>query len=79
MSEIELKSCGCGQTPKNLIIQKGSTYRWRYVSGDCCGEWMMEARVATKAGMDRFECSHPYIYKQCVESWNEVPRPPETE
>jgi hypothetical protein len=65
-----LKRCPCGEVPKGLVIDDGSTYRWRYVSGDCCGEWQIEAKVPpfTADPDDRD------IYQACEDAWNEAPR-----
>ncbi len=69
MSE-ELKPCPCGKTPTALDIVEGDTFRWRIISGDCCGEWRVETRVTTIG-----ENANPeHHYKQCVEAWNEAPR-----
>lgn len=69
MKDIEtLAVCPCGKTPTKLIIQEGNTYRWRQISGDCCGEWEIESsRIEYQAKEDD-------VYKQCVEDWNEASR-----
>ena len=41
---VELAQCPCGVTPKRLVLQDGDTYRWMYITGDCCHEWMLEGR-----------------------------------
>ena len=64
-----LKPCACGKTPENLCIMDGSTYRWRYVSGICCGEWQIEARVDRA---DRTDTEA--IEAECVRAWNDAPR-----
>jgi hypothetical protein len=63
-----LKPCPCGKTPTQLHITEGSTFRWRYVSGDCCG-WMIEARVNTMRPK-----SEEKDYEECAKAWNEQDR-----
>lgn len=66
---MKLALCPCGNRPEKLYISPGSTFRWRYVEGDCGCGWMIEARVATMRDKNNAE-----EYKQCVEAWNEIPR-----
>ena len=66
-SAKELAPCPCGKTPKQLDIVEGSTYRWRYVAGDCCGEWTIEVRV-------NYGNSEKEINDACVEYWNDATR-----
>lgn len=63
----ELKPCPCGQIPESLSVSAGSTYRWRYVSGLCCNEWIIEARVTHGSG-------DVNVYEECVRAWNSAPR-----
>lgn len=64
----ELLPCPCGKCPAKLTIQYGNTYRWRVISGDCCGEWMIESsRIEYNATPEQIE-------KQCIEDWNEASR-----
>ena len=58
-----LNPCPCGKTPEKLQINDGSTYRWRWVSGDCCGEWSIEARVF-------YGDDEATVYEKCVNAWN---------
>ena len=63
---IKLNPCPCGKTPTKLNIQDGDTYRWRVISGDCCGTWMIESsRIAYQADSKTIE-------KQCIDDWNEA-------
>lgn len=39
-----LKPCPCGKTPEKLVIQSPGG-KWSNVSGDCCGEWFIEAKL----------------------------------
>lgn len=71
-----LKPCPCGQTPTELCIEQGSTYRWRYVSGGCCGFWNIEVKVnygwlyAKNLGANDEE----EVKKICTSAWNNAPR-----
>jgi len=64
----ELKKCPCGKVPDELFIAEGSTFRWRYVSGNCCGEWAIEARV--ESGLNDSEG----IKHECMVAWNDACR-----
>jgi len=65
---MNLLPCPCGKTPEKLYIYEGSTYRWRIISGDCCGEWMIESsRIDYKATDSEIE-------KQCADDWNNANR-----
>lgn len=64
----QLKPCPCGKTPNELSIQEGSTYRWRIISGDCCGEWMIESsRIDYMADDEK-------VKQQCIDDWNRAER-----
>lgn len=63
----ELARCPCGKVPESLHIQDGSTYRWRYVTGNCCGEWILEARVSPLEDGETEE-------SRCEKWWNSAPR-----
>ena len=65
----EFKQCPCGQTPKELYISEGSTYRWRYVEGDCGCGWMIEVRVNTMR-----ERNTQLDHQECAEAWDDMPR-----
>ena len=67
---MELKPCPCGKTPEKLSICEGSTYRWRIVMGDCCGEWTIEAGVRDLYGDD----DEQKLYDRCAQAWNAAPR-----
>jgi len=48
---------------------EGDTFRWRIISGDCCGEWNIEVRIPTidiPADYDE----HTY----CRDEWNNATR-----
>lgn len=43
---MELKPCPCGEIPTRLeITGQGGKSKWANVSGNCCGEWMIEFRT----------------------------------
>jgi hypothetical protein len=67
MSE-QLKPCPCGKTPSKLLIGDGNTYRWRIISGDCCGEWMIESSRI------EYPITDESIVKQCTNDWNNANR-----
>lgn len=64
---IEIKPCPCGNTPDELYVSEGSTFRWRYVECKC--GWMIEARINTL----RPHCEEQ-DYLECVDAWNAMPR-----
>lgn len=66
-----LKPRPCGLVPTKLDVSDGSTYRWRYVSGDCGCGWMIEA-----GRMDYMETEEK-VYAVSVDCWNDMPRGPE--
>lgn len=66
----ELKPCPCGKTPTDLHITDGDTYRWKNVMGNCCNEWVVEARVQPLIGEEKTERD------ACINAWNEAPRAP---
>jgi hypothetical protein len=59
-----LAPCPCGETPSELSIMDGDTYRWRRVCGNCCGMWEIEVRVNA---LDNVE-------DECRRAWNDAPR-----
>jgi hypothetical protein len=63
-----LKKCGCGKTPKNLSITQENSYKWAWVSGDCCGEWSIEFRT-NYLDLESEECK-----ALANEAWNSAPR-----
>ena len=63
-----LKPCPCGKTPTKLVIQDGSTYRWRLIAGDCCGQWMIESGRIALGSSDK------QVELECIESWNKAMR-----
>ena len=69
MVQAVLKPCPCGKTPERLILNQGSTFRWRYVSGDCGCGWEFEYRVNTMR-----PASDEKDYEECVEGWNQMAR-----
>ena len=66
----DLKQCPCGATPTKLAIVEGSTFRWRVVSGGCCGDWEVECRVPTVGP----EANEEGALAACVREWNAMPR-----
>lgn len=67
---INLKKCPCGKTPTKLIVepQESTCGKWGYVSGDCCGEWMIEFRL------DYHEYDSIEATERAMLSWNCAPR-----
>ena len=61
----ELKPCPCGLTPDSLSIQSGDTFRWKIISGTCCQEWWIEARIND---------SDPHLDEMAIDAWNSAPR-----
>ena len=66
----DLKQCPCGAAPTKLAIVEGSTFRWRVVSGGCCGDWEVECRVPTVGP----EANEEGALAACVREWNAMPR-----
>lgn len=69
MVQATLKPCPCGKTPTRLSIGPGSTFRWRYVGGDCGCGWETEVRINTMR-----PASEEEDYADCVRAWNEMER-----
>lgn len=64
-----LKPCPCGRPIDDLFISHTNAGgKWAFVSGDCCGEWMIEFR-ANYLPLESDEC-------KCLarEAWNNAPR-----
>ena len=68
MSDDKLKPCPCGKIPEVLAMVQGSTDRWGYVSGNCCGEWEVEFRTSFHK-IDSYEC-----LVEAIKYWNQAPR-----
>ena len=65
----ELKPCPCGEKPTGLDITDGSQGgKYHYVSGDCCGEWIIEFR-ANYTPVKSSACM-----ALATEAWNSAPR-----
>ncbi len=45
MNNKQLKKCPCGQIPKDLLIETGSSCKYSFACGDCCNEWSVEFRT----------------------------------
>ena len=61
---MKLKKCPCGKTPEKLSIMEGSTAKWAFVGGHCCGEWLVEFRT-NYLDLESDEC-----YDLAVAAWN---------
>ena len=61
----KLKPCPCGKIPPGLSIQDGDTFRWKQISGTCCQEWWIEARINDHELL---------IDDMAEEAWNSAPR-----
>ena len=65
---MKLKKCPCGKTPEKLSIMEGSTAKWAFVGGDCCGDWLVEFNTHyCELGSD--ECDD-----LAVDAWNRQTR-----
>ena len=64
----KLKACPCGKTPGLLSITEGSTAKWAFVSGGCCGDWLVEFRTGYN------DLSSMELYELAEIAWNEMPR-----
>ena len=65
----KLKKCPCGKTPTSLGIEDdGHGGKWAYVSGDCCGEWMVEFRTQYE------DTGSAKCMEYATLAWNEAPR-----
>lgn len=62
-----LKKCPCGETPTKLHLTDNGS-KWAYISGDCCGEWMIEFRT-NYALIDSPKCMD-----LAIEAWNKATR-----
>ena len=65
---MTLKKCPCGRYPNKLAIEAGSSCKWAFVYGDCCGSWLVEFKANCK-DLDSEE-----IYDLAVDVWNDNPR-----
>ncbi|MCK5607388.1 hypothetical protein KAR91_36225 [Candidatus Pacearchaeota archaeon] len=63
-----IKPCPCGATPKHLCIAEGSTCKWAFVSGECCGEWQVEFRTEYR------DLASDEVTALALKAWNETPR-----
>lgn len=67
--EVRLRRCGCGETPESLHLQEGSTCKWAYAYGSCCGgDWLIEFRTDYK------DLGSPECMKLAIEAWNAAER-----
>jgi len=64
----ELKACPCGKTPDRLSITESATSKWAFVSGDCCGDWLVEFRT------NYHDLASSEMYELAEKAWNEMPR-----
>ena len=65
---MPLLGCPCGKIPKKLHIVEGSSCKWAWVSGDCCGDWNVEFRTHYHK-IDTPECM-----EQAIIYWNAANR-----
>ena len=63
-----LLGCPCGKVPPSLIVTRGNTLKWAFVSGGCCGEWHFEFRTYYH------EPGSPECSALAQAAWNEAPR-----
>ena len=64
----ELKQCPCGETPKTLLVVRGDTCKWAFVTGGCCNEWHIEFRS------NYLDIESPELMVRAEKAWNEAPR-----
>jgi hypothetical protein len=72
MSEDEaqqalIKSCPCGRTPDNLIIEVAERAKYGLAMGDCCGTWSIEFR-------NGYQKDRLVTEQLATEAWNSAPR-----
>ena len=65
-----IAGCPCGQPVTSLNITEGSSAKYAFVSGDCCGYWMIEFRT------NHLPISDTRIAKFARRAWNDAPRAP---
>ena len=63
-----LLGCPCGKIPNKLSIAEGSTCKYAYVCGDCCGEWNIEFRTGYHK-VNTNECM-----ELAIKEWNNASR-----
>ena len=66
---MKLAKCPCGKIPLVLVIEAANTYRYGYVYGDCCHDWIVEFKRNTTMEIDS-----PENIKLATEAWNNAPR-----
>ena len=64
----KLLPCPCGETPTELHLDKGATYKWGWVSGNCCNEWHIEFRTVN------YQPDSPETMEQAIKYWNDALR-----
>ena len=64
----QLKPCPCGKMPERLQITEGSTMKYAFVSGVCCGEWNIEFRT------NYLTAEAPECMNLAIKAWNRSPR-----
>lgn len=72
MTTQPLKSCPCGQVPRNLVTgRSGACVGW--VVADCCRKWKVFFSCERGAKFD------PVNKSRAEEAWNAAPRAEESE
>lgn len=65
---MSLRPCPCGKTPANLCVMEGHTHSYAFVSGDCCGDWLVDFRIRFSAPGSEERMT------LATEAWNRAPR-----
>ncbi|MCP4475366.1 MAG: hypothetical protein GY821_12540 [Gammaproteobacteria bacterium] len=64
LDTVVIKPCPCGETPKTLCIEQGSSSKWGMVYGTCCSDWNVEFRTKY------FDTDTDECMKQAIKQWN---------
>jgi hypothetical protein len=64
----KLAPCPCGRPISELQISDSGEGKWANVTGNCCGEWMIEFRTKNE------KLTSEKCISLAIEAWNSAPR-----
>ena len=65
---MKLKPCPCGETPEELHVSDEAGCKHAFVTGSCCGEWIVEFRTIN------YNPHSSDSMQAAIKSWNETKR-----
>ena len=63
----EIRPCFCGATPRQLMIDEGSSSKYAWASCEWCAEWSIEFRTNYSQDLNELQ-------QLAVKAWNCAPR-----